>query len=182
MLTIIWWGNCKINLKQISTFCGQVTPYGGKDWVIIGLGNGLQPDVTKALPDPILSNHHRGLVGNVAETLMIYVLDMSLTIANSRVKPHLPGASGLIQCITDTHDNTFYAINWRNLQTNRDSDAVVWFLYRCISWIIKLNSYYVVVWCIIMMVADDLAPIWGQGIWNHHDDEVLWWRLMSIPS
>ena len=40
------------------THCCLVTPYGAKIWVNIGSGNGLLPDGTKPLPEPILTFYH----------------------------------------------------------------------------------------------------------------------------
>ena len=34
-----------------------MTPYGDENWVNIGSGNGLLPDSTKPLPEPILIYH-----------------------------------------------------------------------------------------------------------------------------
>ena len=39
------------------THCGLMTSYGGIDWVNIGSGNGLLPDGTKPLPEPMLTYH-----------------------------------------------------------------------------------------------------------------------------
>ena len=42
------------------THCGLVTPYGKYNmynWVNIGSDNGLLPDRTKSLPDPMLTCH-----------------------------------------------------------------------------------------------------------------------------
>ena len=44
------------------TLCGLVTPYGDIIWVNIGSGNGLLPDGTKPLPEPMLTYHQSGLV------------------------------------------------------------------------------------------------------------------------
>ena len=40
------------------THCGLVTPYDDKDWVNNGSGNGLLPDGTKPLPEPMLTYQH----------------------------------------------------------------------------------------------------------------------------
>ena len=39
------------------THCGLVTPYGDIIWVNIGSGNGLLPEGTKPLPEPMLTYH-----------------------------------------------------------------------------------------------------------------------------
>ena len=39
------------------THRGLVTPHGDVDWVNIGPGNGLLPDGTKPLPEPLLIYH-----------------------------------------------------------------------------------------------------------------------------
>ena len=39
------------------THCGLLTPYVDKIWVNIGSGNGLLPDGTKPLPEPMLTYH-----------------------------------------------------------------------------------------------------------------------------
>ena len=46
----------------ISTLCGLVTPYVAEIWVNIGSGNGLLPDGTKPLPEPMLTDHQRSPV------------------------------------------------------------------------------------------------------------------------
>ena len=43
---------------DILTHCGLVTPCGTKIWVSIGAGNGLVPDGTKPLPEPMLICDH----------------------------------------------------------------------------------------------------------------------------
>ena len=42
---------------QALTHCGLMTPYGDEIWVNIGSGNGLLPDGTKPLPEPMLTDH-----------------------------------------------------------------------------------------------------------------------------
>ena len=44
------------------TYCGLVTPYGDRVLVNICSGNGLLPDGTKPLPEPMLTYHHWNLV------------------------------------------------------------------------------------------------------------------------
>ena len=39
------------------THCGLVTPYGDRNSINIGSGNGLLPDSIKPLPEPMLSDH-----------------------------------------------------------------------------------------------------------------------------
>ena len=69
-------------------------------WVNIGSGNGLLPDGTKPLPEPILTNHKWGLVAFTWEQFhrkcprylsLIWVWK----IANSRFQLQLPGANEL---------------------------------------------------------------------------------------
>ena len=47
---------------MILTYCGLMTLYGTEIWVNIGSGNGLLPDGTKPLPEPMLTYHQRGSV------------------------------------------------------------------------------------------------------------------------
>ena len=56
-------------------------------WVNIGSGNGLLPDGTKPLPEPVLTNHSWGLVAIhqraiLQEMRKISILDMSLEITH----------------------------------------------------------------------------------------------------
>ena len=44
-------------MKNILTHWGLVTPYATEIWVNIGPGNGLMPDSTKPLPEPMLTYH-----------------------------------------------------------------------------------------------------------------------------
>ena len=44
------------------THGGQVTPYFDKTWVNIGSGDGLLPEDTKSWYEPMLTNHHWGLM------------------------------------------------------------------------------------------------------------------------
>ena len=44
------------------THWGLVMPYGAKIWVNIGSGNGLLPDGTKPLPEPMLTYHQQSRV------------------------------------------------------------------------------------------------------------------------
>ena len=46
-------------VNSILTYCGLVTPYGDKVQVNIGSGNGLLPDGTKPLPEPMLKKCSR---------------------------------------------------------------------------------------------------------------------------
>ena len=67
-------------------------------WVNIGLGNGFLPDGTKPLPEPILTYYQWSRIhlrAILQEVLKISVLDMSLKIADLRLKPHLLGANEL---------------------------------------------------------------------------------------
>ena len=62
------WASRKILSGMLShpvvflTHCCLVTPYGDRVLVNIGSGNGLLPDGTKPLPEPMLTNHHWNLV------------------------------------------------------------------------------------------------------------------------
>ena len=51
------WGKYWDSTSYVLTHCGLVTPYGDRDLVNIGSGNGLLPDGTKPLPEPMLTYH-----------------------------------------------------------------------------------------------------------------------------
>ena len=61
---------------------------------IIGSRNGLLPDSTKPLPEPMLRSNNTQLRAISQEILKIS-LDKSLKIINHRLKLHLPEAKGL---------------------------------------------------------------------------------------
>ena len=45
------------SVEELLTHSGLVAPYGDKIWVNIGSGNGLLPDGTKPLPEPMLTDY-----------------------------------------------------------------------------------------------------------------------------
>ena len=68
------------------THCGLVMPYGDRDRGNIGSGNGLLPDGTKPLPEPMLTYHQWSFVvftlqQFTQEAHEISVHDMSLKIS-----------------------------------------------------------------------------------------------------
>ena len=57
-LQYIYNARSRCAIKSLLTHCGLVTPYiASWNWVNIGSGNGLLPDGTKPLPEPILTYH-----------------------------------------------------------------------------------------------------------------------------
>ena len=70
-------------------------------------GNGLFPDVSKSLPEPMLINHRKVLrhshLGNFTKMPKISILDMNLGIINSILQPHSPGANELTLKHQETH-------------------------------------------------------------------------------
>ena len=65
-----------------------------KIWVNIGSGNGLLPEGTKPLPEPMLTSHQSCCVAFTWEQ-MNFSRIMYLQIAFSKLLPYLPGASEL---------------------------------------------------------------------------------------
>ena len=45
---------------------------------------------TKPLPEPVFTNHQKGLVAFIIRKFKIFSLDMIVKIANFRLKPHIP--------------------------------------------------------------------------------------------
>ena len=112
-LAFIVWGNLPPGL----THCVLVMPYGQIKWVNIGSGNGLVPDGTKPLPEPMLTYHQWGPVtftwGYHHWICEISILDMSLKITDFKIQPHLPGASELIASLHSPlhgYNNCFLSI------------------------------------------------------------------------
>ena len=97
----------------IVTHCDLVTSYGDIDpWVNISLGNGLLPDGTKPLPEPMLTEHQWGsVVLTSQEVLKISIHKTSLINTLVKLLPSLSGASGFTLvynersyvCFTWTH-------------------------------------------------------------------------------
>ena len=54
-----------IHLVYVSTLCGLVTPYGDVDRVNIESGNGLIPDGTKPIPEPMLTSDQQVLATSI---------------------------------------------------------------------------------------------------------------------
>ena len=74
-----------------------------QNWVNIGSGNGLVPDGTKPLPEPMLTNHQMTISH---EMLKIAILDLSLKIINLNIRVHLPGINELTNLLTSvTNDD-----------------------------------------------------------------------------
>ena len=78
-----------------------------KSWVNFGSGNGLLPDGTKYLPKPLLTNHQWSSVifhsGLFYRKWLRYVSKICLKIRESKLEPHLPGASELTHWGRVTH-------------------------------------------------------------------------------
>ena len=71
-----------------------------KNWVNIGSGNGLLPDGTKPLPEPMLTDNQWGIVAFTwgqfhNKYSRLSILNMSLKITYLKLQPHLPGANEL---------------------------------------------------------------------------------------
>ena len=69
-------------------------------WVNIGSGNGLLPDVTKPLPEPVLTYQQWGIVAFhlraiSRKILKKSILDMGFEIIDLRLQLHLPEANEL---------------------------------------------------------------------------------------
>ena len=68
---------------------------------ITGSGNGLLPDGTKPLPEPILTNHQQGVTAFIwgqlilQEMLQMYIIDITLKMTNSKLHYHFLGANEL---------------------------------------------------------------------------------------
>ena len=54
-----------ITTNNILNYYGLVTPYGDTQYALVNIdsGNGLLPDGTKPLPEPMLTNHKLGYCG-----------------------------------------------------------------------------------------------------------------------
>ena len=61
------------------TYCGLVMLYGAEIWVNIGSGNGLLPDGTKPLPEPMLTDHQQSPVIFMWEHISQEIPQLSLT-------------------------------------------------------------------------------------------------------
>ena len=89
-----------IYMQEAWTHCDPVTPYGDMTWVNKGSDNGLLPDGTKPLPEPMLIYHQRNhmvftwcwLTGNVHDIkhwnmLQSYIFDItSISLRGQWVK------------------------------------------------------------------------------------------------
>ena len=79
---------------QRLTYCGLVTPY--EFWVNTGSGNGLLPNGTKPLPEPVeFCGIHLTTISQ--KTLKISIPKMNLKITISKLLPYHPGISELTQ-------------------------------------------------------------------------------------
>ena len=63
-----------------------------KIWVSIGLGNGLLPESSEPLPEPMSTIIKGVLCYSPESNFNISVADISLKISNLRLQPNLPGA------------------------------------------------------------------------------------------
>ena len=74
-------------------------PYGAKILVNIGSGNGLLPDGTKPLPEPMFTIRQWCFVefpwGQFCSNCPRYLFDRSFKITNFTVQPYLPEANEL---------------------------------------------------------------------------------------
>ena len=67
-------------------------------WVNIGSGNGLMPDGTKPLPEPMLTNDQwdvvtfTHLIAISHKILKIFIVEISLKFTNLRLELNPPGA------------------------------------------------------------------------------------------
>ena len=96
------WTFCQQN--SILTHCGLVTPYGDRVWVNIGPGNGLLPDGTKPLPEPILIYHQRCSVALTWEQFHLKLMrNICSKIILLKLLQHLPGANVLTHWGRVTH-------------------------------------------------------------------------------
>ena len=78
-----------------------------KIWVNISSGNGLLPDGTKRLPEPVLTyiNVVLWILPRAIsqDMLNISVLDINLNISHLRLQPHLTGANKLVPSFCDSY-------------------------------------------------------------------------------
>ena len=73
-------------------------------WVNIGPGNGLLPDGTKSLPDPMLTNYKLGLMAfSWHEIAQDYISLMHFKNSQFLLQPHLSGGSVLTHWGRATH-------------------------------------------------------------------------------
>ena len=69
-----------------------------KVWVNIGSGNGLMPDGTKPLPEPMLTYHSDIHLTAISQEMpQASFTEISLTIAFKKFHPNFLGANELIQ-------------------------------------------------------------------------------------
>ena len=73
-------------------------------WVNIGLGNGLLPDGTTPLPEPMLASHQRlsgiHLKTILQEVLINLIRNICSKIELLKLLPHLPGINELTKLAT----------------------------------------------------------------------------------
>ena len=73
-------------------------------WVNIGLGNGLLPDGTKPLPEPMLTDHQwspvKFILGQFSQEMpQPSITKIHLKITCLKFQLNFPGANGLSACI-----------------------------------------------------------------------------------
>ena len=81
------------------TYCGLVMPYSDRDLVNIGSGNGLLPDGTKPLPEPILTDHQWSsvafILGQFHKRCLNHQSLKSMKITYLKFPSNFPGANVL---------------------------------------------------------------------------------------
>ena len=96
--------------KSIITHCGLVMPY-SEIWVNIGSGNGLLPDGTKPLPEPMLTDHQWSpvtfILGQFHKRCLNHQSLKSVWKLRLKFHSNFPGANELKSCYyTHNKQNT----------------------------------------------------------------------------
>ena len=158
-----------------------------KNWVNIGSGNGLLPDGTKPLPEPVLTNHHWGLVAllpNGNFTLNAYHIwpwyEFESTCTDLRLQPHLWGTNELISLGHFSAEITLnrwpigcssYGVSFVNSESSEDHNFQVVALcviscniYGCNSSLVYFNTF-----------LTQFSCTWSRfiGLWMHQQCKVL---------
>ena len=89
-------GLCVINFNFINSWWPRDSIMWNRSGSTLISGNGLLPDGTKPIPEPMLTNHQWILLAISREILKTSLLDIILKMTNLRKIPKLPGAIELM--------------------------------------------------------------------------------------